>query len=75
MKNDNALNQKIINITMLIHNNRPELSKYLSEMIATIPMDSNPKINDETLSNYLFSLESLLSKYELEVGKKEVSFT
>lgn len=71
MKDEKTLNQKIIDITMLIQNNHPELSNYLTEMNTTLPMDTNPEINVKLLSNYLNSLESLLFKYEIEVVKKE----
>ena len=71
MKDEKTLNRKIIDITMLIQNNHPELSNYLTEMNTTLPMDTNPEINVKLLSNYLNSLESLLFKYEIEVVKKE----
>ena len=70
MKDKVVLNKKIIDITMLIQKKYPELSKYLAEMPITIPTDKNPKINIETLSSYYNSLDSMLSKYELELNQK-----
>ena len=70
MKTKNELNTDILNITMKIKDKFPELSKYLAEMPITIPTDKNPKINIETLSSYYNSLDSMLSKYELELNQK-----
>ena len=71
MKNEDDLNKKITDITMLIQTKHPELSKYISEMSATIPSDKSPEINVETLSSYYNSLETMLSKYELELNQKK----
>lgn len=71
MKSEKDLNAKILDITMLIQEKYPELSKYLSEMPATIPIESNPEINSENLQKYYNSLDQLLKKYILEHPKKK----
>ena len=71
MKIEDDLNKKIMDITMLIQKKHPELSKYLAEMSTTIPTDKSPEINIETLSSYYNSLETMLSKYELELNPKK----
>lgn len=70
MQSIKDLNAKILEITMHIQEKRPELSNYLSEMLATIPAESDPKINAENLQRYYNSLHELLTKYELEHPKK-----
>jgi hypothetical protein len=57
------LNSKILEITMNIKDNYPELSKYLEEMPVTIPDEQNPDITLKNLSSYYDSLNSLLNKY------------
>lgn len=57
------LNNDIINMTMKIHDEFPELSKYMAEMPVTIPNEENPEINTKNLQDYYNSLESLLKKY------------
>lgn len=69
MQSEKDLNAKILEITMLIQSKYPELSKYLSEMPATIPIENNPKINAENLQKYYNSLDQLLKKYILEHPK------
>ena len=71
MKNEDDLNKKITDITMLIQTKHPELSIYISEMPATIPTNKSVEINIETLSSYYNSLETMLSKYELELNPKK----
>ena len=71
MKNEDDLNKKITDITMLIQTKHPELSKYISEMPATIPTNKSVEINIETLSSYYNSLETMLSKYELGLNQKK----
>lgn len=70
MKNESDLNQKIIDITMLIQKVHPELSKYLAEMPVTIPDKKNPKVDVENLQKYYNSLKDLFLKYELEHNQK-----
>lgn len=67
---ENNLNLRILKITQLIHSAHPELSKYLEEMPVTIPDEKKPELNIKSLQNYYESLNSLLTKYELEHPKK-----
>ena len=71
MKSEKELNAKILEITLLIQTKYPELSKYLSEMPNTIPIEENPAINVENLQNYYNSLDQFLKKYILEHPKKK----
>ena len=63
MKNEKELNEDILNITMQIKNQSPELSKYIMEMPVTIPNTENPKINIKILQDYYESLKVLLKNY------------
>ena len=63
MKTDKELNAAILEITMKIRNDYPELSKYLSKIPATIPDVSNPEINNKTLTDYYESLENILNLF------------
>ena len=65
------LNSKILEITMKIRNQTPELSKYLDEMTVTIPNEYNPKITLRNLKTYYDSLNAMLSKYILEHAGNE----
>ncbi len=60
------LNSKILEITMRIKNNYPELSKYIEEMPITIPNEEHPTITLKKLKTYLDSLNSILDQYLLE---------
>ena len=62
METKREWNEKILAITMLIHEKRPELSKYLAEMPITIPDESKPVINIKVLKDYYDSLDNLLTK-------------
>ena len=63
MKTESELNDAILKVTMTIHNEFPELMKFLNEMPVTIPEVSNPEINTKILQDYYNSLENLLKKY------------
>ncbi len=63
METINELNQKILQLTLQIQSNYPELSKYLSEMPETIPNEANPHIDLQTLQAYCESLEKLIEGY------------
>lgn len=63
MKTEIEIEDAILNITMKIKTEYPELSKYLEEMPVTIPDTKNPEINIKNLQEYYNSLESLLKKY------------
>ena len=66
METVNELNAKILEITILIQNKYPELSKYLLEMPITIPIVNKPKIDEEILRKYYYSLEQMVKNYLLE---------
>ena len=63
MKTVSELNKAILDITMKIYNEYPELVKYLSELPVTIPDSSNPEINRKVLADYYQSLKKILIKY------------
>jgi len=65
------LNSKILEITMTIMDQYPELSKYLEEMPVTIPDEKDPEITVKKLESYYDSLNSLLNKYISEHSTKE----
>lgn len=66
METEEELNAKIIKVTMVIHENYPELSKYLNEMPITIPIDKHPEINLKNLQKYYDSLLTLFRNYVAE---------
>lgn len=70
MESEKELNEKIMAITMKIHKEYPELSKYLNELPVTIPIENNPEINNRVLTDYYESLVKLLSTYKLEMAQK-----
>lgn len=63
MKTEKELNSDILEITMNIKSNYPELTKYLKEMPETIPDVSDPEINIQILQEYYDSLNDILEKY------------
>lgn len=63
MKTVNELNKAILDITMKIYNEYPELAKYLSELPVTIPDTSKPKINIKILQDYHETLSNIVKKY------------
>ncbi len=63
MDTEKELNSKILEITMKIRDNYPELSRYLEEMPDTIPSKNNPEVDLKNLQEYYNSLTSLLKKY------------
>lgn len=63
MKNEEQWNKAILNITLKINAEFPELSKYISEMPVTIPNVEDPQISIKNLEEYYNSLETLLKKY------------
>jgi len=60
---ETQLNADILKITMIIRNDYPELSKYLNEMMVTIPDVATPKMTHKVLKDYYNSLEVMLDKY------------
>jgi tRNA U54 and U55 pseudouridine synthase Pus10 len=63
METETDLNEKILKITMAIRNEFPELSKYLDEMLDTIPDEKNPEISVGNLRAYYESIRTMLNKY------------
>jgi hypothetical protein len=72
MKTEKELNSKILNITMTIKEQHPELSKYIEEMPVTIPDETNPAITINNLSAYYDSLNSLLNKYLMRHSNSKI---
>jgi hypothetical protein len=60
------MNLKILNITMTINEQYPELSKFLEEMPVSIPDKNSSEITLINLHAYYDSLMSVLNKYILE---------
>ena len=63
MKTKAKLEQDIINITMKIHMEFPELSKYIEEMPIKISGIETSEIYSINLKQYYNSLEELLVEY------------
>ncbi len=63
MKNEEQWNKAILDITLKINSEFPELSKYISEMPVTIPDVEDPQINIKNLKEYYNSLDTLMKKY------------
>lgn len=63
METKKDLNLKILNITMEIKDQFPELSKYLEEMQETIPDQKHPEITLNNLKTYHDSLIVMVNKY------------
>lgn len=63
MKTEKELNSDILQITIKIKEQFPELSKYVLEMPVTIPVTDNPEINRKALQDYYDSLSVLLKDY------------
>jgi hypothetical protein len=59
-------NDKIMQITNKIKDERPELIRYLEEMTVTIPDEKYPEVTIKRLQEYYESLIALLDKYILE---------
>ncbi|MES2798020.1 MAG: hypothetical protein V4683_18780 [Bacteroidota bacterium] len=70
MKTEQEINVDILNITMMINEQFPELSKYLVEMPITIPNDSSPDITLKILKDYYDSLEILMIDYSANHSNK-----
>lgn len=68
---EKELNAKILNITMNIKENYPELINYINEMTMTIPDEQDPDITLKNLSAYYDSLNSLLNKYIMEQSQNK----
>ncbi|GAB2616418.1 hypothetical protein GCM10027035_11020 [Emticicia sediminis] len=70
MKTEKQLNAEILEMTMKIEQQFPELSKYIAEMPVTIPNASSPEINIKTLQDYYDSLKILLKDYAVNHGNQ-----
>ncbi|RAR72595.1 hypothetical protein [Flavobacterium aciduliphilum] len=73
METEQEINAKIMKVTMVIHENYPELSKYLNEMPITVPVDSNPEVNVKNLQKYYDTLLTLFRNYVAEHQLKYVN--
>lgn len=71
MKTAEEWNAKILEITLTIQHQFPELSKYMAEMPVTMPDEKHPEITLNNLSGYYESLENLLKNYSLNHDKDE----
>jgi hypothetical protein len=60
------LNSRILEITLTIQNNYPELSKFIEEMPVTIPVEADQQITINHLKSYYESLVSMLARYKLD---------
>jgi len=63
MKAKTQLNQDIINITTIINQEFPELSKYISEMPVIFSEKENEEINNKNLEAHYHSLVELVNNY------------
>jgi len=63
MKTAAEWNQDIINISMKIHEEFPELSNYLEEMPVNVLENQQEGINSKNLEEYYHSLEELIGTY------------
>lgn len=74
MKTEKELNDDILEITMKIRNEHPELIKYLDELTITIPDKSSPEINRKVLEDYYQSLSKILIKYVQQEGQWYIKY-
>ncbi len=63
MSTEKELNAKILEITMKIRDNYPELNKYLEEMPETIPSEKSPEMDLKNLEEYYNTLTNLIKNY------------
>ncbi len=63
MKTIKELETAILEITLKIKAQHPELSKYILEMPDTIPNVESPEMNAKVLQEYYDSLKVLLKDY------------
>jgi TorA maturation chaperone TorD len=66
METEDAINAKIMKLTMVIQENYPELSQFLNEMPVTVPIHATPEINSQNLQKYYETLLNLFRKYVAE---------
>lgn len=63
MKTEKEINEAILEITLKIKEQFPELSDYILEMPVTVPNTEDPKINSKILEDYYDSLVIMLQDY------------
>ena len=63
METEKDLEKKVIKITMKIHNEYPELSKYLEEMPDTFSENDTVAVNLKNMKEYYNSLVELIAEY------------
>ena len=63
MKTEAQLNNDILDFTMKMQQQFPELSKYVTEMPDATPDSNDPEINKKRLQEYYDSLKALVNKY------------
>ncbi len=64
------MNAKILEVTMTIRREFPELSKFIEEMPVTVPDKKNPSVTLNNLKGYYESLSGMLHIYREEHGSK-----
>lgn len=63
MKIETELGKDIMNITMKMHVEYPELSKYIQEMPVNISENDEDVINSRNMEEYYNSLAQLIAEY------------
>lgn len=66
METKKELTDKILQLTILIQERYPELSKYLSEVQDTLPVLEHPEVDTEALAKYYQTIDEMLKDYLLE---------
>lgn len=66
METKKELTDKILQLTILIQERYPELSKYLSEVQDTLPVLEHPEVDAEALAKYYQTIDEMLKDYLLE---------
>ena len=69
MKNLQSILKEILKITTTIETEYPELYRFLEENPMTLPAADHPKVDEDTLTEYLKSLKGLLQHHR-ETRKK-----
>ena len=73
MKTKTELEKDILNITMKIHMEYPELSKYIKEMPVNVSENDKDAINIKNMKEYYNSLKELLGEYSKTHASKLVT--
>lgn len=72
MKSKKEWNQAILNITMKIHEEFPELSKYIKEMPVKISENNKDEIDNKSLKDYYNSLLEMVNEYAKSHQAKKI---